>query len=454
VGVDIRLSEVISALSYALDVTEGQPMGHAVRSCAIGMRIGEEVGLDAETRSSLFYALLLKDAGCSSNAAKLSALFGADDFALKRARKLTNHQRPGESLRYVLRHGRTRKLAAIARSGAEGARAMTELRCERGAEIARMIELSEASAEAIRSLDEHWDGAGYPYGIAGPDIPLLGRIVCLAQTAEVFFAAAGPRAVFDVAEERRGTWFDPTLVDALRTTRRDRGFWSSLGGNEPHQVIGGFEPEDRVQHADGERLDRVAEAFAMIVDAKSPYTGHHSVGVARISVSIGDVLGYGPHALRDLRRAALLHDLGKLGVSNMILDKPGKLDDDEWTQMRRHPELTVRILERVEAFRDLAATAGAHHERLDGRGYHLGLTGERLNRDARILAVADVCEALTADRPYRAALEPDEVRSIMRRDAGKAFCPEALGALEATRELGPVGLATPAPASAALRAAR
>jgi HD-GYP domain-containing protein (c-di-GMP phosphodiesterase class II) len=158
------------------------------------------------------------------------------------------------------------------------------------------------------------------------------------------------------------------------------------------------------------------------------------------------VLGYGPRALRDLRRAALLHDIGKLGVSSLILDKPGKLDEEEWKQMRRHPELTVRILERVSAFRDLAATAGAHHERLDGRGYHLGLTAEQLNREARVLAVADVCEALTADRPYRAALEPDQVRGIMRRDVGAAFCPEALAALEATRELGPVGLATPAAA--------
>ena len=106
--------------------------------------------------------------------------------------------------------------------------------------------------------------------------------------------------------------------------------------------------------------------------------------------------------------------------------------------MRRHPELTVRILERVSAFRDLAATAGAHHERLDGRGYHLGLRDEQLNRDARILAVADVCEALTADRPYRKAMEPDQVRAIMRGDAGTAFCHDALGALEETRELGRV----------------
>jgi putative nucleotidyltransferase with HDIG domain len=450
---DVRLSEVISALSYALDVTEGQPMGHAVRSCAIGMRVGEEIGLGATARSSLFYALLLKDAGCSSNAAKLSALFGADDFEIKRARKLTNHLNPVESLRFVLRHGRTRRLAAIARSGAAGARAMTELRCERGAEIARMIELTEETARAIATLDEHWDGAGYPYHLAGEDIPLLGRIVCLAQTAEVFFAAGGARAVFDVAAERRGTWFDPALVDALRHTRRDRGFWSALAGREPHRVIGAFEPEDRVQHADGERLDRIAEAFALIIDAKSPYTGSHSVGVARIAVAVADVLGYGPRGLRDLRRAALLHDIGKLGVSNLILDKPGKLTDGEWAEMRKHPALTVRILERVSAFRDLAATAGAHHERLDGCGYHLGLTAEQLDRDARILAVADVCEALTADRPYRDALDPDQVRAIMRRDAGTAFCPEALGALEETRELGPVELVRPA-SPAAPRAGR
>jgi HD-GYP domain-containing protein (c-di-GMP phosphodiesterase class II) len=441
---DIRLSEVISALSYALDVTEGQPMGHAVRSCAIGMRIGEQIGLGAEERSALFYALLLKDAGCSSNSARLSSLFGADDLELKRARKLADVKRPGASLGYALRHGRTRRLAAIARSGAEGAREMTELRCERGADIARKIELSEATAGAIRSLDEHWDGAGSPYRLVGDAIPLLGRIVCLAQTAEVFFAAGGMPAALDIAAERRGSWFDPALVDVLRSTRHDRGFWATLGGDEPHRVVAAFEPEDRVQRADDERLDRVAEAFALIVDAKSPYTGRHSVGVARIAVGVGDVLGYDAAGLRDLRRAALLHDIGKLGVSNLILDKPGKLDAGEWAQMRRHPELTVRILERVGAFRGLAATAGAHHERLDGTGYHLGLTGERLNRDARILAVADVCEALTAERPYRAALPPDEVRAIMRRDAGHALCAEALGALEASQEPGRLSLATPA----------
>jgi HD-GYP domain-containing protein (c-di-GMP phosphodiesterase class II) len=448
---NIRLSEVISALSHALDITEGQPVGHAVRSCAIGMRIGEIVGLTAVERSSLFYALLLKDAGCSSNAAKICALFGADDFSVKRDRKLVNHLNPGESLRYVVRNARpdgsplarVKQLAAIVRSGGEGSRAITELRCERGADIARMIELSEDTAQAIRALDEHWDGEGYPDSLAGEDIPLLGRILCLAQTAEVFFAEGGLEAAMEVAEERRGTWFDPELVDALRSTHGDEAFWSALAGSAPHAAVQAFEPEDRLLVADADRLDRVAEAFALIIDAKSPYTGRHSDGVARIAVGIGDVMGFGPRELRDLRRAALLHDIGKLGVSNLILDKPGKLDDEEWRQMRRHPALTARILGRVSAFRGLADVASAHHERLDGRGYHRGLGAEQLGTAARILAVADVCEALSADRPYRAALARDEMLAIMRRDAGTGLCPVSFGALEVSLDLGTATLTRP-----------
>ncbi len=176
----------------------------------------------------------------------------------------------------------------------------------------------------------------------------------------------------------------------------------------------------------------MAEAFATVVDAKSPFTGRHSARVAEISVGVGGTLGIGGARLRDLRRAALLHDLGKLGVSNLILDKPGKLDETEWQAMRRHPELTVRILSRVDVLKPLALDAGAHHERLDGRGYHLGLTGEQLGWMPRILAVADVYEALTAQRPYRGPLTPDEVLALMRRDAGTAFCPEAFAALEAS----------------------
>jgi HD-GYP domain-containing protein (c-di-GMP phosphodiesterase class II) len=434
----IRLSEIISALSFALDLTEGLPFGHAVRSCAIGMRIAEVIGLDEEQRSDLFYALLLKDAGCSSNAAAICELFGSDDRVAKQDRKVVDHRKPFENAGYLLRHtmpgntslDRLRRLRGLAAHGAQDAKALMETRCERGAAIARMIELSDATAAAIRALDEHWDGNGEPYGLEGGDIPVLARIMLLAQTTEVFFAVGGVQSAFDVARKRSGRWFDPELVAALMRTEDDAGFWRSLAGEPGSGLIADFEPPDRVLVAEDDRIDRVAEAFATVVDAKSPFTGRHSSRVAEISVGVGRTLGIERTRSRDLRRAALLHDLGKLGVSNLILDKPGKLDDAEWKAMRRHPELTVRILSRVEALKPLALDAGAHHERLDGRGYHLGLSGDQIGWMPRILAVADVYEALTAQRPYRGPLAPGEVLAIMRRDAGTAFCPEAFAALE------------------------
>ena len=435
----IRLSEVISALSYALDLTEGQPMGHSVRACAIAMRIADAAGLDEAERSDLFYASLLKDAGCSSNAAEVCALFGGDDLLAKFDRKLVDHHKPLAAAAYAFRHSRPgaapvvrlKQLRAVQATADDAARAMTETRCEKGAQIARKIDLSPATADAIRGLDEHWNGDGYPYGLKGDEIPLLSRIMLLAQTAEVFYARDGLDAALTVARKRRGRWFDPDLVDALVSTRGDHAFWGALDAEEAEALIAGREPADRLLVADDDRLDRVAEAFAAVVDAKSPFTGRHSAGVAEIATGVGHMMRLSPVAMRNLRRAALLHDLGKLGVSNLVLDKPGKLDEAEWAEMRRHPELTVRILERVEALRPIAAGAGAHHERMDGRGYHLGVTAEALGPLPRILAVADVFEALTAERPYREAMPRERALEIMRADIGTAFDPAYFEALEA-----------------------
>ena len=189
-----RTSEILSALSCALDITEGQPPGHAVRTCLIGMRLAELVGVPVEDRGSLFYALLLKDLGCSSNAARLCALFGADDRALKREHKLTDWSRPTRSIRYALRNavpgaspmGRALRLASMLMHERGSGREMTRTRCDRGADIAAMLGFTGATREAIRTLDEHWDGNGMPDGLSGAGIPLLGRIVGLAQTVEIF----------------------------------------------------------------------------------------------------------------------------------------------------------------------------------------------------------------------------------------------------------------------------
>jgi putative nucleotidyltransferase with HDIG domain len=428
------MSEVLSGLSHALDITEGQARGHAERSCVIGMRLAESIGLDQATRSSIFYALLLKDAGCSSNAARLSALFGADDAVIKSTRRLSDTSSTLATLAHILRTAapgaspllRARRVATILRFGRVGARSLVELRCERGAEVARAIGLDEVVAQAILDADEHWDGRGYPSGIAGEQISLGGRLLCLAQAAEVFWRHGGPAAACQIARRRRGTWFDPRLVDALLALEADPSFWQLLHA----PAIAALEPPDRVLIAEPGRLDLVAQAFAWIVDAKSPYTAEHSAGVAEIAVSLAELLGLEAPVCATVRRAALLHDLGKLGVSNRILDKAGPLNDDEVAVMRCHPRWSLEILERVPAFHDLARIAASHHERLDGSGYAERRTAAELDAPSRILAVADVAEALSAERPYRPALSPPEVLATMRPDAGPKLDADAFAALE------------------------
>jgi HD-GYP domain-containing protein (c-di-GMP phosphodiesterase class II) len=429
----IPLSRVVGALSYALDLTEGESPGHAVRACAIGMRLAQELELDAATRSRLFYALLLKDAGCSANSAKMAALFGADDHVIKRSSKRVDWSGRLPAFVWSVRSvaprrslgARLDRLLAIKAEG-EVTRALMRARCDRGAEIALMLGFEPETAEAIRALDEHWDGGGQPRGLLREEIPLLGRILCLAQTVEIFHAAGGTRAAWAVARRRRGRWFDPALVDVLGTVCGDAAFWASLSNGD----AACWEPEDRVLVADDARLDRIADAFAGIVDAKSPWTYRHSDRSCVIAMSVASELGADAGTLRDLRRAALLHDVGKLAVSNRILDKPGRLTHAELALMRRHPLVTERILARVPGCEHLAPMAGAHHERLDGGGYPRGLTAAELTMPMRLLAVADVYEALTSDRPYRSALTSDDALAVMRADVPARLDGEAFWALE------------------------
>lgn len=432
----IDLSEVLAALSYALDLTEGQPAGHTLRSCLVGMRIGAAIGLAEDERSALYYALLLKDAGCSSNAARMASVFGADDHAVKPRMKVVDwHRRFELALQTARTAGlgrsvvdRVRHFVRVARSPGL-TRELIQVRCERGADIARRLGFPGGTCDAIRSLDEHWCGLGYPEGRAGDAIPLLARILNLAQAVDAFHEAHGVAGAMRVVRERRGTWFDPRLADVVLAWRDDDAWWAMLRGPGVEREVLAIEPAAEHRTVDAEGLDEIARAFADIIDAKSPFTFQHSSRVAAYADAMAGALGHDAPARRELLRAGLLHDIGKLGVSNRILDKPGALTPEERAAVERHPRLTLDILSRVGVFAPFARTAALHHEKLDGTGYPWGVTGAALDTRARILCVADIYDALTSDRPYRPALTPAEALGIIERDRDRGLCGEAIDAL-------------------------
>ncbi len=436
-GPELSFAEILASLSYALDLTSGHPMGHAQRACLIGCRLGADLGLSAPQLTSLYYALLIKDSGCSSNAARMYEIFGNDEIEVKRASRVADWSNLIEAAKYAaantMPHGkfleRAQRFVHIATHQKETGGDILLSRCTRGAQIARSLGLGDEAAECVRCLDEHWDGRGQPARLKGDDIPILARIACLAQTMEVFATTFGPDAAFEVARKRAGRWFDPQLVRLAQSLWRDEAFWSGPY-RQPREALLGMDVQTSVHTATDAHVDAICDAFAQIVDAKSSFTGTHSARVCEYSLQIAHGLGITGERLTMLRRAALLHDVGKLAVSNAILDKPGRPSDEEWAAIKRHPYHTQQVLAQITGFERLADVACAHHERLDGRGYFRGLTGDQLDLDMRILAVADVYDALSAERPYRAALPHSEVFAIMDKDAGVALDADCIDILK------------------------
>jgi putative nucleotidyltransferase with HDIG domain len=234
--------------------------------------------------------------------------------------------------------------------------------------------------------------------------------------------------------ERSGRWFDPEIVRVVRSLEPDRELWQTVNGPTAREHVLQMEPGTALP-ASPERIDSICEAFAQVIDAKSPYTFRHSVGVAEAAVAIAKEMGLAANTSTLVRRAALLHDIGKLSVSNAILEKPGKLTSDEWAIMRNHPAYTKTILRNIRGFDDLAYVAGAHHERLDGTGYPEGLVGKEMSVPARIIAVADVHQALSEKRPYREGLSAEVVFSMMDRDIPEKLDSECLAALKRSQPL-------------------
>jgi HD-GYP domain-containing protein (c-di-GMP phosphodiesterase class II) len=441
------MAGVLAPLSRALDLNEGQPLGHGMRTCMIGMHLAQAVGLGEAQRADLYYTLLLKDAGGSANAARVAALFGSDDHRVKpRLRFVDWDDRRSMAMETwrstALRGSFTSKISHLLGMARERKmiHGLVATRCERGAEIAIRLGLDDETAAGIRSLEERWNGTGYPTGLRGDAIPLLARIASIAQTMDIFVAQHGTLVAEDMVRAQRGQWFDPALTDAACELIRDDRLQNGLQDPDVEAQVLAMEPAARARKVDEEGLDLIAQTFADIVDARSPYTARHSTGVAEYARAIGKQLGFTSGTLRNTYRSGLLHDIGKLGVSSRILEKNGSLTRTERAEIRNHPVQTWEILRGVPAFADFAMQAATHHEKLDGSGYPWGRTAEDLDAPARVLIVADVFEASMARRAHRAGVTVGEALQILNAQRSIWLDPDAIDALAACLEQETPGL--------------
>ncbi|HEX5322960.1 MAG TPA: HD domain-containing phosphohydrolase, partial [Capsulimonadaceae bacterium] len=418
-------------------------MGHAVRTCLIGMRIGSDFGLTGADLAGLHYGMLLKDAGGSSVSARMHGILSSEDVQSQGEVKIVNWCSLSEAIRFAVAHTlpegtfmeRANRVFAMIGAPSKLMGDMAHDRGNRGSEFAAGLGLGEQTGKAIYSLEEHWDGSGVPHGLKGEEIPVQARIGCLAQTLDVFVNAFGTGPAYEVINTRRGKWFDPALVDTANRFAQDTSFWKIVR-KRPQDGIAQL--NRRFREASEDDIDTVCETFARIVDAKSPFTANHSHRVRDYASQIAEEFDFTPEKLTFIRRAALLHDIGKLAVPNTILDKEGKLTPDEFDCVKLHPYHTWQILRVIPGFARMAEVAGAHHERLDGSGYFRSLWANQLDQEMRILAVADAFDAMTAERPYKKPLDADEALKLLAKEADITLdgaCIEALKSAKPQAEL-------------------
>ncbi|SEC14331.1 HD-GYP domain-containing protein [Terriglobus roseus] len=414
-------AEIIASLTTAIDLAEGNGEFHSLRTCIIGMRIGRRIGLTPAAQSDLYYALLLKDVGGPYTQTWDRAATGQDGAT---ARRMLREGVGGMSLRESGRAtfdlhrggsfpGRVRKQIEFLWQRKHLRIETALLRCAAAGELLDKLGLSSETRAAVCAIDEQWDGRGAPDRAHSVCIPVLAQIVKLAQTMERFHARGGSRSVIHGIHRRCRGWFDPGLVAAATRLFESPSSWWQLEQKDLLSYTVSLEPREHMLAANGDTIDKVCEVFATVADARSNFSSTHSSLVADIAVRIARVMNLSERQVTTLRRAALLHDIGKLAVPRHILEKQGPLTKDDLPVIRNYPLRTREILERVPEFREIAELAVTHHERLDGTGYPKHLTGEQLSLSARILAVADVAEALAAERSFRRKYTGQQIYQIL-----------------------------------------
>ena len=412
----VRLAELLAVLSLGADLGMGQPMDHAMRQSALALRMAERLRFGEDERATVYYVSLLAWVGCHIDAYEQAKWFG-DDLALKGNFRLVDPvgiSAMGQMMRQIGagRHGLDRA-GVVLRFMTGGMRDATVMLHNHGYaadQLGRELGFSQEVRDAVLETFERWDGKG-PFEHKGEEIGVSARIVNLADVLAVFHRVAGAEGAVDVAQQRSGTQFDPALVDLVSSEGdllfadlEDVATWDGLIDAEP--ALGPLLSRSQ--------LDSALEAIGDFVDIKSPYTLGHTRHVADIATAAATAMSWSDAEVTHVRRAAMLHDLGRLGVSNAIWDKAGPLSAPETERIRLHPYLTERMLASSPPLAALGATAVQHHERIDGSGYPRGLRGDAMTPAGKLLAATDAYVAKLEPRPHRAELSRKEAAQYLR----------------------------------------
>ena len=417
----LRLAELIGALSLGIDLGLGQPMAHALRTCLLALRLGRAAGLGDRQLADTYYTALLRFVGCTADSHDLLHFAGGEDVSFRQMMVAigggTIDEMAPHLVRFATDAGAGGDIPSQVHEALESPRGLgaklAAVHCEVATMLATRLGLGGTVCEALNGAFERWDGRGFPDRRAGADIPLPVRLAVVARDIEVLTRTRGLEDAREALRRRRDRTYDPQLVDAFFEyegdvlARIDDGdVWDEVLRSEPGVPV--WVPD--------ENIDTALTAFADFADVKTPFTLGHSRGVAALAETAAYSLGLpSDHATR-LRRAALLHDIGRSGIPNAIWERPGALSIDQWERVRLHAYYTERMLDRCSYLRTIATLAAAHHERLDGSGYHRGSRAAELDVPARVLAAADACQAMRQPRPHRPARTLDQTARELRRD--------------------------------------
>ena len=413
----VRLAELVAALSLGVDLGFGQPMEHVLRQCLIALRLADHAGLSEQDRVAVYYTALLVNVGCHSDAHEQAKWFG-DDIKLKSGKYAHDFGSLRGTLATMRLVGagnpplhRFRVGLEFALSGHRQLDGMISQHARLARALAEQLELPGQVREAVGAAYEQWDGRGWPGDLRGEAVPAAARMAQFAEFLEVAHRVGGTQAATALARRQAGKQFDPALA-ALVCARAEEIF-GGLEAIPAWQTVIDAEPALAVELSEAQ-LDSALAAIANFVDLKSPFTLGHSVAVADLAGGAGHRLGLPREEVLVLRRAGLVHGFGRLGVSNAIWDRPGPLSAGEWERIRMYPYLTERMLHQSAALAPLGEMAVQHRERLDGSGYPRGLSGGAISRPARVLGAADAYQSMREPRPHRPARPAGEAAAEMQ----------------------------------------